>query len=67
MENGAALLNWESKLDALRAHFGRSWAWAEIAEWTLARANTLPTWQGLWAREFLARRQAAVGDEREVA
>ena len=61
------LLNWEDKLDALRAHFGPSWSWAEIAEWTLARGNTLPAWQSLWAREFLATRRWAAGDDREVA
>jgi hypothetical protein len=68
VENGAALLNWESKLDALRAHFGPSWSWVEIAEWTLARANAgLPAWQVLWAREFVATRRWAAADDREVA
>ena len=68
MPGAADLLNWEDKLDALRAHFGPSWSWVQIAEWSLARANAgLPTWQGLWAREFLATRRAAAGDEREVA
>lgn len=67
VENGAALLNWGSKLDALRAHFGPSWSWVEIAEWTLARGNSLPAWQVLWAREFVATRRWAAADDREAA
>jgi len=61
------LLNWEEKLDALREYFGPAWSWVEIAEWSLARANAgLPTWQSLWAREFLANRRWSAG-ERDVA
>jgi hypothetical protein len=69
MPGASDLLNWEDKLDALREHFGPGWSWTEIAEWSLARANAgLPAWQSLWAREFLATRRAAAGDdEREVA
>lgn len=51
---------WDGKLDGLRAQFGPSWTWPQIAEWTAARANAepkLPAWQIMWAREFLAKRR----------
>lgn len=58
------LAMWEGKLDGLRAAFGPSWTWHDIAGWTVARANAepkLPAWQVMWAREFMDthRRQAS--------
>ena len=42
----------EERLDGMRERF-HGWSYAEIAEWTIARAKQAPEWQVDWAREFL--------------
>lgn len=44
----------DALVQGLAVHFGPSWKWSEIAEWTIARSDCgLPRWQVQWAKDFL--------------
>jgi len=59
----------ELMMDAMQRHFGPSWKFSEIAEWTLVRAQTdgISPWQVAWARDFLEKRRASQGDWEDLA
>jgi len=61
--------NVDLMMRAMETHFGPSWKFSEIAEWTLARAQTEPMspWQVQWARDFIEARRASQGDWEDLA
>jgi len=65
----AVPINVELLMRAMENHFGPSWTFSEIAEWTLARARTEPMspWQVAWAREFIDNKRASQGDWEDLA